>query len=364
MNLQRLLSRRLLFVLGPGGAGKTSVSAALGLLSAAHGRRALVLTLDPARRLAEALRLSGGERHFPVEELRAQGIPAQAPLEAALFDPQQSWSDLLAREVPDLEARRRLRAHPYFVRLSEDLAGSREYAALSEILALHQAGRFDLLILDTPPAAHGLDFLDAAERVLAAADRDAVDWLLLPLRLARQAGRLPGWTSGYLVRTLARFTGMAFLDELAGFVELASVLLPRVRERSARLRELLQSEESAFVLVTRPDEGPVREGLALLSAVTRRARRPEALILNRCTPAAALPDAVPLDPGTRRRLERVLEFLAPIAAQERQIAARLRAELGAAIALAEVPAIPGEITDLAGVERLRRELERALTEAS
>ncbi len=363
MNLDGLLLRRLVFVLGPGGAGKTSLSAALGLLAATRGRRALVLTLDPARRLAESLMISGGERRFSPEELQAHGIPARAPLEAALFDPRRGWGDLLAREVPDLEARRRLLSHPFFGRLSEDLAGSREYAALAEILALHHGGRFDLIILDTPPSAHGLDFLDAAEKVLSVLDHDALDWVMMPVRLARRVGSLPSWTSGYLVRTLARFTGMAFLEELAAFLDLGTLLLPRVRERAAQLRALLQSPDSGFVLVTRPAEGPAAECLGLLSAVTRRARRPEAVIVNRLTPSAAIPADAGLDEATRASVERVLRVLAPIASREREIVANLSAGLPSGVSLVQVPAIPGEIADLAGLGRLLRELQRGWREA-
>jgi anion-transporting ArsA/GET3 family ATPase len=362
MTLDRLLSRRLLFVLGPGGAGKTSLAAALGLLAAERGRRALVLTLDPARRLAEALRLVAGERVFSPEELRAAAVAAAAPLEAAVFDPRRSWIDLLAREVPDLETRRRLLTHPFFVRLSEDLAGSREYAALAEILAVFRAGRHDLVILDTPPAEHGLDFLDAAERVLAALDADALSWLA-PLGLARRALRLTGWASGYIARTLARFTGAAFLEELGGFLELGSVLLPRVRERAAELRALLQSEECGSVLVTRAGEGPVRDALSLWAAVTRRARRPEAVVANLLTPQADLRGDAALDPAVRAGAQRVLSFLAAIAGGERAALARLREGLPAGATLVRVPAIPGEIVDLAGLAQLCRALQRAFAEA-
>lgn len=364
MSLDGLLSRRLLFVLGPGGAGKTSLAAALGLLAATRGRHALVLTLDPARRLAESLMITGGERSFSPEELRAQGIPACAPLDAALFDPRRSWGDLLAREVPDLEARRRLLMHPFFGRLSGDLAGSREYAAMAEILTLHHGGRFDLVILDTPPSAHGLDFLDAAERVLSVLDQDVLDWVMLPVRLARRAGGRPSWTSGYLVRTLARFTGMAFLEELAAFLDLGAILLPRVRERAAQLRELLRSDDCASVLVARPAEGPVAECLSLLAAVARRARRPEAVIVNRLTPSATIPAGAELDEATRVSAERVLDILSPMAAREREIVARLKTALPPGVSLVQLPALPGEIADLAGLGRLLSELRRGLMEAT
>jgi anion-transporting ArsA/GET3 family ATPase len=373
---QSIAERRILITMGPGGVGKTSLAAVMGLQAAVLGRRALVLTLDPALRLAEALGLKDlapGEAHLlSPEDLQRAGVPARQPLAVSMLDTARAWADCIAREVPSLEHRRRILGHPFFLRLSADLAGSREYAAMEELYHLYLSDGYDLLILDTPPTVQGFDFLEAPDRVLDVLEHDGYRWLLRPALLAGKLGlRVLDFSGTYVVRTLSRFTGLPFLQELAGFVDLFAGLLEGFRQRAAAVKATLRSPVTGLVLVTTPDPGLAGETLYLYRRLCRQELSPVAVVVNRLTPPVPpLPRA-----GWRERLRGVLEgacpqgveepelwnaletahrTLAAMAERDRLQAEALAQELADGSRLLSVPRLEEDLHDLTGLARLRR----------
>jgi anion-transporting ArsA/GET3 family ATPase len=323
-------------------------------------------------RLAEALGLTGvvpGDQHeLSVEQLRRAGVPAQAPVTVAMLDTARAWTDVIAREVPSLALRRQILDHPFFLRLTADLAGSREYAAMEEVYHLYLRGGFDLLVLDTPPTVHGFDFLEAPDRVLDVLEHEGYRWLLRPALLAGKVGlKALDFSGSYVVRTLSRFTGMAFLRELAVFVDLFSSLLEGFRQRAAAVKATLRSPVTAFVLVTSPDAGLVAETMYLHHRLCRQELPPELVLVNRVTePPPPLPD----QPRWRERLAEEVRSGAPLlSALERahlnlsRLAARdhrqleaLRRDLEDRSLLVTVARQPQDIHDLSGLEQMRRAL--------
>lgn len=185
-----LRERRILVCVGAGGVGKTTVAASLGLRAAALGRRVIVLTIDPARRLANALglpSLGNQETLVDPEWIREAGIAADGELWAMMLDLKRSWDDLIHRSVPPDRAKIIL-ANRFYQTLSSALAGSQEYIAMEKLYELYSRGDWDLLILDTPPTAHALDFLDAPNRILDFLDNDAVRMVLGPALAAGKVG--------------------------------------------------------------------------------------------------------------------------------------------------------------------------------
>ncbi len=298
MNLGQLVEKkRIILTMGPGGVGKTTVAAALGLQAATLGRKALVLTLDPAMRLANAMGLEtfavGQRSELSTESLRAMNIPATQALSVEMLDTHKAWTDAIFRAVSDPSLRKRILHHPFFERMSKDLAGAREYAAMEEIYNLYLRGAYDLVILDTPPTVHGVDFLEAPDRVLDVLEHDAYRWLMRPALLAGKMGlRMLNFSGGYAIRTLSRFTGMEFLKDLAGFVDLFSGLLEGFRQRASVVRATLRSDVTSFVLVTVAQKGAVDETATLYRRLKNQKMAPDALVVNRFTfPPAQLIDS-------------------------------------------------------------------------
>lgn len=377
MTLESLIgAKRILVVMGPGGVGKTTLAAVLGLQAAVRGRRALVLTIDPAMRLADALGLdaiTAGDHHrLPRNALAASGVPAKRPLAVAMLDTGRSLTALITREVSDPKRRRRILENPFFDRLCKDLVGSREYAAMEEIYHLHLRSSYDLLIVDTPPTIHGLDFLEAPDRVLDVLEHDGYRWLMRPALLTGKLGlKVLDFSGGYVVRTLSKFTGLQFLKDLAAFIDLFSGLLEGFRQRACALRSILTTDAAAFLLVTTPDPSRFEECRYLYRRLSRRHLAPGAVVANRVMPA---PAPLPEDPHWREKLagalaaemggreagttvaamQRAHRMLSDLAGRDRRRLAELKESLPEHCRVVAVPLLEEDVHDLAGLEKMRR----------
>lgn len=377
MSLEALVSaKRILVVMGPGGVGKTTLAAALGLEAAVQGRRALVLTIDPAMRLADALGLGGfsaGDHHMlPEDTLSRSGVPAKTPLSVAMLDTGRSLTDLITREVSDPQRRRRILENPFFGRLCNDLVGSREYAAMEEIYHLHSRGDYDLLIVDTPPTTHGLDFLEAPDRILDVLEHDSYRWLMRPALLTGRLGlKVLDFSGGYVVRTLSRFTGIRFLKDLATFIDLFSGLMEGFRRRASALRSILTADASAFLLVTTPDPSRSEECRYLNRRLSRRHLAPAAVVANRVMPE---PLPLPEEPDWCGKLTRALavemsgrdaeaataamqrahQMLSDLAGRDRGRLAELKESLPDHPCVVAVPLLEEDVHDVEGLEKMRR----------
>jgi anion-transporting ArsA/GET3 family ATPase len=380
MSLAELITqRRILVTMGPGGVGKTTVAAALGLQAAVEGKRALVLTLDPALRLANALGLddvpAGERRELSTEMLQAAGVPAKVPLTVEMLDTQKAWAGAICREVVEPRQRERILAHPFFKRMSADLAGAREYAAMEELYHLYLRGRFDLVVLDTPPTVHGVDIIEAPDRVLEVLEHDAYRWLMRPALLAGKLGlRILNFSGGYVVRTLSRFTGLDFLKELAGFVDLFSGLLEGFRQRAAAVKATLRSPVTAFVLITAADPNLTQESVYLYRRLQHRELTPQAVVVNRVVFAPApLPNeldwravllqaasaagaAPPEADALVDAMEQAHTHLADLARRSEAQLTKMRESLFGTCSLNAVPLMESDVHDLAGLEQLRAAL--------
>lgn len=292
MTLAELVERRrLLVVVGTGGVGKTTLSAALALGAALRGRRAIVLTIDPARALGRAF----GTSELGSEPRRVAGALGPGSLDAAMLDRQRAWDALVTRHAPSEAVARRVLDNGFYQRLSSRFAGGTEYAAMEQLCRLNEAGRWDLVVLDTPPSAHAFDFVLAPDRIDRLLDPELARWLVQPgLVLGRGAARASSATVRLLVRRIERATGRTTLREIADFFAAFGQSLGEVRARSRQARALLREPGTAFVLVTGPRQDVLDGARQMLETVTRLEVSLAAVVVNRVQRAVrrAEPEAI------------------------------------------------------------------------
>jgi anion-transporting ArsA/GET3 family ATPase len=361
-----LAARRVLVCVGAGGVGKTSVAAALGLARAMEGGRVLVCTIDPARRLASAMglgALGNLEARVPDHAFSEAGLAPRGELFAMMLDVKRTWDDLVTRHAPDPARRDRILRNRLYQQMSSALAGSQEYMAMEKLHELATSRDYDLIVLDTPPTAHALDFLDAPDRILDFLGNDAARTMLAPALGAGRLGlRLAQLGSTYVAKTVARFTGTALLADLGDFMAAFHGMYDGFQERAGAVRRLLAQPTTGFVLVASPGALAIDEALALHERLHAEAMPVAGLVANRVTPdlcgpgpvpdAAALLAALPGEPSLAGRLAVALADHQRAAAAD---AAALRRLFDAVAAPgAVVPRLSHDVHDLAGLAELGR----------
>lgn len=259
-----LLKKRILVCVGSGGVGKTTTAAALGLAAARQGRRTLVLTIDPAKRLANSLGL--GELGHRIQQVDPALVLAGAPasggeLHAMMLDQKQAFDEVVTRYARDPSAVHRILRNPIYAQISGSLAGAHEYAAMAKLEELDSAGGYDLVIVDTPPTAHALDFLDAPQKLSTAIDSPAIEWFR-----KLQGGSSSGWSlvgrsGSFVLKRLAKFVGSRFLEDVGVFFTEFNDILGGFKQRAEQTFSLLRQDKVGFVLVASPEPMAVQEAM-------------------------------------------------------------------------------------------------------
>lgn len=297
MKPERWLHCRVLVTVGTGGVGKTTVAAALGLAGARAGKRVLVMTIDPARRLADALGtgpLGHEAREVPIERLREAGVHGSGTLSALMLDTKRTFDELVERFAPDPAARERILSNPIYRNLTDALGGSREYSAMEKLRQMHVEGSYDLIVLDTPPASHALDFLDAPRRLSGFLEGQFLKVLLHPAAVVGRASlRIFRSGSELVLRTLERVTGLEFLTAISEFLLAFEEMLGGFTERAKEVSLLLRDPSCGFVLVTGPDLQQARSAETFWERLKAEGIHLAGLVLNRVHvwPAAGTPPA-------------------------------------------------------------------------
>ena len=250
-----LRDARVIVCAGTGGVGKTTISAALALEAAQAGRATLVLTIDPARRLADALgieELGPTPKNVDIQSLdEGTGAKTNAgSLSAMMLDPKPTFDGIVARFAPDEATRDRILENRIYRNLSEALAGSAEYAAMIQVYELIEGENYDLIVVDTPPADHALDFLRAPKRMREFLESRFVKSLVHPAVSASRFGaRILGRGLDRIMSLIERVAGGGFLDDISEFMQAVDGLSLGLDERSKRVEEFLLGPESSFILV-------------------------------------------------------------------------------------------------------------------
>ena len=374
--------REIVICVGSGGVGKTTTSAVLGLQAAISGRRVLVLTIDPARRLANSLGIDaiGSERQqIPLEQFRQLGIEPEGEMWAMMLDMKEAFDDLVQRDAPDEETRREILNNRFYHYFSTSLAGTQEYAASERLYELYEEDRFDLIILDTPPTTQALDFLEAPERLADAVSSKALQWVYRPGILSGNPGRgILSVGTSYVMRTLGKFTGTELLEELRVFLRTFSSMFEGFEKRARAVQSLLCGDETAFVVVTAPDTLSVEDALFFYNKLDDDALNVDGFVVNRVHPEWVEPEIldaaddqlsaelqrlddrvegvdIDLDDLANRLVENARQFQLR-ADQDTSSIAKMDQELPSSLPVLRVPYFNQDIHSLEGLDRARREL--------
>ncbi len=364
MSLQSLLrEKRVLVLCGAGGVGKTTTAAALGVAAARAGRKVLVLTIDPARRLAEAMGLSeGGAEPTPIppERLFEGQAPGTGRLDVWMLDPRVVFERFVRRLSPSPEAARTILENRLYRFLSDLVAGMQEYAAAEALDNFLDEGHYELIVLDTPPSRHALDFLEAPGRLARFLD-DRIVSIFMPEEKGR-GGRLWRKTSQLVGNVLGSIFGEGFTQEMKGFMGAFSGLFAGIRLRADRLRSRLASPDAAFLLVTSPEGASLQEAAFFRDMLRERGLPFAGFVLNRSwaredgmtSPEALLRHVE--DAGAARDGVEALIGLANLerarAEAHRGVLARLAEKLPAGAVAVAAPEAGGELEDFGGLVRL------------
>lgn len=339
----RLLDEsKLIVVCGPGGVGKTTSAAALGVLAARHtDKRVLVLTVDPARRLATALGLEAiGNVEVPVPVVDSRGS-----LTMAMIDTKSSWDDMIRRHAPDSGTCERVLSNELYKTLTSRFVHSHDYVVTERLYEAREAGNYDLVIVDTPPSRSALSVLDAPGRM-----EQFFGSRLLKLLTAPAQSRILSLASRPFFIVADRILGAAFLADIAEFFTLFRTMEQPIVARARRVGALLSENTTAYVVVTTAEPVAVNEADYLVTELRRRQRRLRCIVVNRLIPAR-------LAAGADARADRLASASDPdvrsLALAEREIATIARRETsalgrirswGAELLLSE--AREGDITDV------------------
>jgi anion-transporting ArsA/GET3 family ATPase len=345
---------------GSGGVGKTTVSAALALRAAERGRRVVVLTIDPARRLAQAMGIETLDNTpRPVPDVGVKG----GSLDAMMLDMKRTFDEVVESQASPEKARQILQ-NPFYIALSSSFAGTQEYMAMEKLGQIHadaqRDGTYDLIVVDTPPSRSALDFLDAPERLSSFLDGRFIKLLLAP---AKGPARMMSAGLGIVTNALNRVLGTQVLRDMQTFVAAFDTLFGGFRQRAQKTFELLQADGTAFLVVAAPEPDALREAAYFVERLSEDDMPLAGLVVNRASPQPLGDVSAEQASAAAQRLRRddpesLTAGLLRLHADRVQMVereARLRGRFEAAhpqVPMAVVPALAGDVHDLAGLRQV------------
>ncbi|TWJ25387.1 arsenite efflux ATP-binding protein ArsA [Micromonospora endolithica] len=359
---------RIVVCCGAGGVGKTTTAAALALRAAEqHGRRTVVLTIDPARRLAQSL----GLNELDNTPRQVKGIDVEGSggeLHAMMLDMKRTFDDVVLQHTDPAKAAE-IFANPFYQAMSSTFAGTQEYMAMEKLGQLHARGEWDLIVVDTPPSRSALDFLDAPARLSRFLDGRMLRLLLAPARTGgRSMFTLVTASFGMFSKVVQKVLGAQLLTDLSGFVAALDSMFGGFRQRAEQTYRILQARETAFLLVAAPEPDAVREAAYFASRLGEEKMPLAGLVLNRVhRPAADLGAAESLaaaerlaEAGGHEGTADVLRAHAALAQQavrEQQVAQRFT-EAFPTVPTASVTAQPADVHDVDGLRTIGAAISR------
>lgn len=356
---ERLRDVDVLLVCGSGGVGKTSIAATIALDEAMRGRRVCVLTIDPARRLAQAMgldRLDDRERKVKLPSGAAPG----GSLHGLMLDPKTAFDRLVSEAASTDEERDRILANRVYQQVSQSTAGMQEYMALERLFELDRGNRYDLIVVDTPPASHARELLESPHRMLRFLEGRSLRWFLKPgAKVGRFGLRALGGSSGPVVGVLERITGAQMLRDTTEFFESIEGIIGQASERIRVVERMFASPKTGFLAVTSPERESVEQAVDFWELLEARhyrfvgtvVNRVEALAPGRLATIADLEDIDGIDSAFATRIAAAQIDHAALASRDRSRLDELAEATGDALTIS-VPRLPRIVNDLDGLREL------------
>jgi len=361
--------RHIVICCGTGGVGKTTTAATLAIEGARRGRDTVVVTIDPAKRLANTLGiayLSNTAHEIPRERWDPDGtVSGDGRLHALMLDTKTTFDQLVQKYAVNEEQSDQILENRFYRNIAGALSGTQEYMAMEKLYELHDSGGFDLIVVDTPPTRHALDFLDAPRRLTRMLDNRVFRLLMVPTRTTLRVG---SFAAQAFLRTISRVVGTEPVDDVVSFFRSFEGMEQGFRERAALVTDLLAAQETAFVLVTSPRRDAVEEAEFFAARLVDGDFSVDALVVNRVHPHYCDIDPVTLraraielgardDPASARlaaRYANLAEF-EEVAARERRELAGLEERLGHA-SVAHVPELGYDVHDFTALRAVGEHL--------
>lgn len=369
-------SKRVLVCAGAGGVGKTTTAAALGVASAMAGRKTLVLTIDPARRLAEAMGIPEASRApapVPRAKLTALGVPAHGELDAWMLSPEVVFETMVRRLAGDEARVQSILANRLYQHLSKIVAGMQEYTAAEALYSLSIEGKYDIIVLDTPPSRNALAFLEAPQKLSMFLDERVIGVFLPAGGAGRKTGAFVRAASDLVERVFSKAFGEGFYKDLQDFLGAFSGMFGGMRAHAGAVRQLLTSDDASFVLVTSPEPAALVEAGFFQEKITKLGLPFAGYVLNRSWAIArgfAAPEGIALPAGAEehqrtalQKLERLADGERWRAQRDRDLLAKLKVDAARGAAPGDgpraaiaTPHLGAAVEDLAGLAELARNL--------
>ena len=366
---ERMAGKRICICTGSGGVGKTTTAAAVAMGLAAQGQRVAVVTIDPARRLANSLGLEqlGNEpRLIEPDHFAGQGVELRGELWAMMLDAKRTFDELIDLLAPDPATREEILSNRIYQELSSAVAGSQEFTAVAKLYELNASGRFDAIVLDTPPSRSALDFLDAPQRLTGFLEGRALKVLTVP---TGAAAAIAARGSGLVFSALRRVTGVDLLADLSTFFRVLSDVVEGLAERASAVNRLLGDPATTFLIVTSPEPTPVEEAIFLRRRLREAGMPFGGLVVNRVRMLAHTRPtidesvlAADLGGDLAARSIQALGDMRALARRDATSVRRLTVELDEHPIL--VPQLDRDVSDVAGLVAVQRFLFARRSERS
>lgn len=338
----------LLVTCGPGGVGKTTCAAALGIAAARSGRRVVVVTVDPARRLADALGIDVDAKMFEPHEVVGAGANGGS-LWALMLDAETTFDRLIVERAPNAASAEKILANPVYRSIAGSLAGAQDYMAIERLHQLHSSGDYDLVIIDTPPSRDAIDLLEAPERLVRFLSHPIYRALTIP---SRSFARVTNAGTSAFLWVVRRLAGPRLVEDTVEFFRSLSGMEQGLRKRAGEVGELLRADATSFVLVSSPRAEAVAESTHLANAILDGNFRLDGVVINLVHPLPPPLDGLDdLADGPLAEHVAYHRDLFALATSEREEMSGL-INVVSGIVITEIPLLETDVHDIDGLARL------------